>query len=180
MPEHNIRKQIIKHLFEILNAPSDEQKVNQTEEALFEKLNGRIGREEICYSVVEAMEKLKIGRTQIYEWMRKKYLHPIELANGRKGLLKEEIDRFAQLRTSKEAAIILGYKEKTPTTIQRLVREGLLKATVIGNENLFADKDLAEFLYWKNSHKRLLGTRPHQPRVQDKRISETYLKVVNI
>ena len=54
----------------------------------------------------------------------------------------------------------------TPTTIQRSVREGTLKATQLGNEDLFSDRDLADFLLWKNGHKRLMGVRSHKPRAR--------------
>lgn len=111
------------------------------------------------------MEKLELGRTQLYDWMRKGYLHPVEISNGRKGLPKDEIDRPVALRSSKEASIILGYREKVPTTIQRSVREGTLKATQLENEYLFSDRDLADHLLWKNGHKRALGVRPHRPRI---------------
>ena len=165
LPARPVLRQILKAAAEILGIPAEATKVDQLEEALAEKLQGRQGREELCYSIVETMEKLDLGRTQLYDWMHKGYLHPVELSNGRKGLPKDEIDHLAALRSSKEASIILGYREKVPTTIQRNVREGTLTATQLGNEYRFSDRDLAEFLLWKNGHKRLLGVRPHRPRL---------------
>lgn len=164
LPERPVLRQILKSAAELLGASVEAGKVDQLEQALAEKVQGRLGREELCYSVIETMEKLNLGRTQLYDWMRKAYLHPVELSNGRKGLPKDEIDRLAALRNSKEASIILGYREKVPTTVQRSVREGTLKATQLGNEYLFSDRDLAEHLLWKNGHKRALGVRPHRPR----------------
>lgn len=164
LPERPVLRQILKAAAELLGITVDAGKVDQLEEALAEKVQGRQGREDLCYSVIEAMEKLGLGRTQLYDWMRKGYLHPVELSNGRKGLPREEIDRLAALRNSKEASIILGYREKIPTTVQRNVREGTLEATQLGNEYLFSDRNLADYLLWKNGHKRALGVRPHRPR----------------
>jgi site-specific recombinase XerD len=164
LPERPVLRQILKAAAKLLGITMDAGKVDQLEEALAEKVQGRQGREELCYSIVEALEKLDLGRTQIYDWMRKGYLHPVELSNGRKGLPKDEIDHLATLRSSKEASIILGYREKVPTTVQRNVREATLKATQLGNEYLFSDRDLADHLLWKNGHKRALGVRPHRPR----------------
>ena len=176
-PERPVLRQILKAAAELLGASVDAGKVDQLEEALAEKVSGRQGREELCYSIVEALEKLNLGRTQIYDWMRKGYLHPVALSNGRKGLPKDEIDRLAALRSSKEASIILGYREKVPTTIQRNVREGTLKATQLGNENLYSDRDLTDFLLWKNGHKRALGVRPHQPRQRNLQPSASVISI---
>lgn len=164
LPDRPVLRQILKAAAELLGAPVEAGKVDQLEQALAEKVSGRQGREELTYSIVEALEMLDLGRTQIYDWMRKGYLHPVTLPNGRKGLPKAEIDLLAALRTSKEASLILGYREKVPTTIQRMVREGTLKATKVGNENLYSDRDLVDCLLWKNGHKRAFGVRPHQPR----------------
>lgn len=164
LPERPVLRQILKAAAELLGVPVEAGRVDQLEEALAEKVQGRQGREELCYSIIEAMEKLDLGRTQLYDWMRKGHLHPVGLTNGRKGLPKDEVDHLAGLRSSREAAIILGYREKVPTTIQRSVREGTLKATQLGNEYLFSDQDLADHLLWKNGHKRELGVRPHRPR----------------
>ncbi|OGR90319.1 MAG: hypothetical protein A2V88_16960 [Elusimicrobia bacterium RBG_16_66_12] len=177
LPERPVLRQILKAAAELLGASVDAGKVDQLEEALAEKVSGRQGREELCYSIVEALEKLNLGRTQIYDWMRKGYLHPVALSNGRKGLPKDEIDRLAALRSSKEASIILGYREKVPTTIQRNVREGTLKATQLGNENLYSDRDLTDFLLWKNGHKRALGVRPHQPRQRNLQPSASVISI---
>ncbi len=165
LPEHLILRKIIEALLGLQGLVADSAKVAQLEEALVEKIQGKEGRADLCYDIPEAMEKLRLGRTQIYDWMRRGYLHPVALPNNRKGLPREEIDRLASLRNSKEAALILGYEEKKPTTIQRLVREGTLKAVKLGNENLFADRDLTEHLLWLNSHKLAFGVRPRRPRM---------------
>ncbi len=165
LPERPVLRKIIEALLGLLGLVVDPAKVAQLEEALVEKIQGKEGRAEICYGIPEAMEKLRLGRTQIYDWMRRGNLHPVALPNSRKGLPREEIDRLASLRNSKEAALILGYEEKKPTTIQRLVREGTLKAVKLGNENLFADRDLTEHLLRLNSHKLAFGVRPRRPRM---------------
>ncbi len=165
LPERPVLRKIIEALLGLLGLVVDAARIAQLEEALVEKIQGKAGRKDLCYGIPEAMERLRLGRTQIYDWMRRGYLHPIAQLNSRKGLPREEIDRLASLRNSKEAALILGYEEKKPTTIQRLVREGTIKATRLGNENLFTDRDLTEHLLRLNSHKMAFGVRPRRPRM---------------
>ncbi|MEK7287441.1 MAG: tyrosine-type recombinase/integrase [Elusimicrobiota bacterium] len=163
LPEASVLRQIIKAVQECQGAKPDEQAIKQLESALREKIQGKDGRAELCYTVPQTMEKLNLGRTQIYEWMHKGILHAIKLANDRKGLPKDEVDALAELRSTKEASAICGIKEKAPTTIPYHVRQGNLEAMTISGHLFFTNKALSNFLLWRNSHKQHFGTRPHAP-----------------
>ncbi|MBI2789810.1 MAG: tyrosine-type recombinase/integrase [Elusimicrobia bacterium] len=156
IPSGEVRRALFQHALKAEGHPHDEHVLDRLDRLIEE---GEAGLAGLYYTVHETCAKLKIQRTQLYVgWIPAGHIHPLK-DGSRTVFLKAEVDALAGLRTTEEASLILGYREKKPTTILRFASQGLLPAIRIGKTMRFKIDDLIEFLKDKNSGRLRLPAR---------------------
>lgn len=159
LPEKPVRLPIMRHAVKSMTGQDIEPKSLEALDAALQNDWKKGGASDIFYTVSEALEKLQIQRTQLYEgWIRSGRLHPLKLGKGTV-FLKTEVDDLSSYRTSEEASKILGYKEKVPVTVAKLAESGVIPAVKMGRGWRFKDRDLVNYLLDKRSGRLRLKSR---------------------
>lgn len=145
MPQQPVRLEIARHALKGVGIEPDKTTLARLD-ASFQAGMKPDASQDLYYSVHETCACLGIKRTQLYvARIRPGYLHPLKIG-ARTVFLKNEVDMLAAYRTTEEASVILGYKEKVPVTVARLAAQGIIPAIKVGRGWLFRDSDLADYL----------------------------------